>query len=152
MIHRVISYANYQGNRSVGYLFSYSLALRRFSGREMERLMKLEIKYRFANGETACVEVSGEIAELHLEMEKERKSSDRRHFRRERYMSFDEYERYVFIDADGCGVRIDNAVDKPTFCFNSESVEERNTAMLDSAIVNIKVIHWPSKTDPLSLV
>lgn len=93
--------------------------------------MKLEIKYKFANGETACVEVSGEIAELHLEMEKERKSSDRRHFRRERYMSFDEYERYIFIDADGCGVRINNAVDKPTFCFNSESVEERNTAMLD---------------------
>lgn len=93
--------------------------------------MKLEIKYKFANGETACVEVSGEIAELHLEMEKERKSSDRRHFRRERYMSFDEYERYIFIDADGCGVRIDNAVDKPLFCFSTETAVERNAAVTD---------------------
>ncbi len=83
------------------------------------------------DGETVYVEVSGEIEELHLEMEEEKKRSDRRHFRNERYVPFDKHEKYIFIDADGGGVRINNAVDKPTFCFNPESVEERNTDMLD---------------------
>ncbi len=82
-------------------------------------------------GTSTHVEISGELEELHVELELERKSSDRRHFRRERYLSYDEYQHYIFRDADGKGVHIENAVDKPLFCFSTETIEERNAAVTD---------------------
>lgn len=91
----------------------------------------MKIKYEFLDGTSTHVEISGELEELHVELELERKSSDRRHFRRERYLSYDEYQHYIFRDADGKGVHIENAVDKPLFCFSTETIEERNAAVTD---------------------
>ena len=42
----------------------------------------MKIEYRFVNGETASVEISGEFEEIILELDKELKSNDRKETRR----------------------------------------------------------------------
>lgn len=61
----------------------------------------MKVTYKFVTGEKAVVEFTGELKELHLEMEEAKKSNDRANSRRDRHtlLSTFTWESAEFFDA-----------------------------------------------------